>query len=259
MMLPWEVKEAMFHATMKYAEAEDPSNHEDAFLLALYYGLGFGVGKNFEKLVHWCSEAAIRGSPVAKALLIPISKFSATETRSELPITRWLREAVDYHTGTQDRNPLLWAFSVLKQYDVNAYSSARSLYSQKTRAACILRIAGETSDRDPRFWLLSESVREDILDRIKVKYQTPDNVLRIACIEGDKDLAYSAIRLLEANVNFIPENKFGGTPVMLAIRNGHIQLAEQLIKEFNADVRPNLTDEASNNTLVVLVESALEN
>ena len=255
--LPWELKEAMFLQSMKHAEVEDSISHEDAFLVALFHGFGFGTRRDFKKLLDWCIKAASSGSPAAKALVIPFSNLSPEGLSSGLPTSQWLSEAVDGCTGTRDIDSLLWAFSVLKQYDADMYSQARSLYNQKLRVSSIFGIFG-VEVVDERLWALPKGLREDIINRVKVRHQAPDDILRVACIEGDKHLAYAAIRELKANVNAIPEHKLGGTPVMLAIRNSHYQLAQELIKDFNADVHSNLTDRAGKDTLLVIIESALE-
>jgi ankyrin repeat protein len=45
---------------------------------------------------------------------------------------------------------------------------------------------------------------------------------------------------------------------MLAIRNRHYQLAQGLVEDFNADVHSNLTDNTGKDTLLFVIESALE-
>ena len=132
----------MFRQTAMNAEVEHSDNYEDAFLLSLFYGLGFGTNKNYSKMVQWCSEAASRGSPLAQVVLVPFSNISGCSLSSNLPITDWLLKAVEQLSVSRDLESVACAFRALKQRDEPAYHRALSLYKEKVRIWSIASIVG---------------------------------------------------------------------------------------------------------------------
>src|SRR5271167_4461351 len=117
MQFPWELKEEMFRQSLKNSDIEVDTNCEDALLVALFYGFGFGTSKEIGKMPDWCVKAASRGSTLAKVLVHPFSNLSMNELESDTPISRWLIEAIEKLTNTVHVENLTLASHVLEKFD----------------------------------------------------------------------------------------------------------------------------------------------
>ena len=263
MLLAWELKIGMFRQTAMHAEVDQIASNEDAFLLSLFYAIGFGTSKDYEKMLRWCIEAASRGSPLAKICLVPFSMLQAPpgDLPSGIPVSDYLGDAINVLASGSppDSESLACAFRILKKWDEEAYSVAVSHFREKVLIFSICSIVG-SGNGGQRVWeeVLARQVRlEDIVDRIKIRYPQPDNVLRIACIEGNIHMVDAAIEHLTADIDSMLEHNAGGTPTMLAVSNGHYELAIHLISNHNANVHFTITDHHGRSTLDLIADSPL--
>lgn len=242
----------MFRQTEKNAEID--RGYDSALLLSLFCGFGFGTHQDLKSMTKWCIEAASRGSPVAKAIAMPLSSVSGHPLESTVPISEWLIEAVLSLMETRDLESMACAVGVLRQHHEEPYRNARSFYREKMRVFSLVSITGSRNG-GLQVWATAADIRARVIDKVKVKYQQPNDVLRVACIEGDLDMVRAAIVDLDANVDAVYEHGLGGTPIMAAVENGHYQLAQQLITEFHANVHFNITDQHNRSALIVASES----
>ena len=251
--LPWELKVEMFRQTAKNAEMDYGDNYNELFL-SLFYGIGFGTPQDLVSMTKWSIKAGSHGSSLAKAVVSQFSDVSGHPLGSSVPISDWLIEAVESLMGTRDLESIACAVGVLREHHTEAYRSAQSVYREKMRILSLVRMTGSTN-QGPKLWETPSNVRAYVIDKIKAQHRQPNDVLRVACIEGDLDLVRATINVLQAEVDAVYEHGLGGTPIMSAIENGHYELAKQLITEFHSNVHFDITDQYDRNALIVASES----